>query len=141
MARIKGQEVSLQLTQDGTVLNAFSDIQSCEVEGQFEILSEGYLGEGSNRKDEVFMGVSGSLECHFGTKDALLFMRDLMDRATRRTAGTAVNLRTSLRFPDGDRLKIILPDLAFGAFPISFGGRSEYVRVTLNFEGSSVQFV
>lgn len=139
--RIKGQDTSVQITVDGSIQTALTAIRSLSIEPQFDLSSEGYLGEGTNRRDEVFNGVSGSLELHLETAEAVRFIRTILDRAQRRTPGTQVNIRTSLRYPNGNRQKVVLTDVYFSNMPLSFGSRTDYVTLSLSFECSGIQLI
>ena len=57
--RIKGQEVTVRFVQDGQVKAELNDIRSFEVGMQLEVLKEGYLGEFTDRRDDVYRGVTG----------------------------------------------------------------------------------
>lgn len=133
--RIKGQEVELMFVEDNVPLSTIQDIKSFEMEAQLEILKEGYLGETTDRRDSVYRGFSGKVEVHFESRDLLDFSRRLIDKARRRTPGARVNMKVTLVFPAGDRLRLILKDLAFGPVPLGFAGRTDYGTVSLTFEG------
>lgn len=134
--RIKGQETEVVLVENGEPLNTIRDIQSMDMEASLEILSEGYLGETTDRKDEKYNGYSGSLAMHFSNPDILDLTRRIIDRARRREPGLKINVKTTLQFPNGVRTRVMLKDCFFGAIPMSFGGRGEYGSITLPFEGS-----
>lgn len=134
--RIKGQEVEVRIVEGGALLETLTEIQSFDVTGILEILNEGYLGETTNRRDEVYSGFSGSMVLHYSNKDVLKFVRRIIDRARRRTAGVVINIKATLRFPSGDRAQVLLKDCFFGQIPMSFGARNAYGTVNLSFEGS-----
>lgn len=137
--RIKGQEVEAILIVDGTPQTTITDIKSCEISFQLDILSEGYLGETTDRKDSVFKGVRGSMELHFENADVFKLFKAVVDKARRRTPGTKINLKGTFNFPNGDRPRLVMPDVEFGAIPISFGSRADYGSVKLEFEASEAQ--
>ncbi len=134
--RIKGQEVSVIMVENGNPLNTIRDIQSLDIEAGLEILSEGYLGETSDRKDEKYNGYSGSIAMHFSNPDVLDLTRRIIDRARRREPGLKINIKSILQFPNGVRTRVMLKDCFFGAIPMSFGGRGEYGTITIPFEGT-----
>ena len=54
--RIKGQEVDILIVANGIPSTAITDVRSFSAEFQFEASSEGYLGEATNRRDDIFNG-------------------------------------------------------------------------------------
>lgn len=139
--RIKGQETEVLLIADGQIQDTIDAVQNFEIELQLEILKEGYLGEKSMRRDEIFNGVSGKMDLHFSDQTILKLAANIIQRAQRRTAGYQVNVKTTLNFPGGDRPRIVLPNVSFGALPINFGSRQDYGKATLNFETSTGRFL
>ena len=134
--RIKGQETEVIIVENGAPLNTIRDIQSMDMEASLEILTEGYLGETTDRKDEKYNGYSGNIAMHFSNPDILDLTRRIIDRARRREPGLKINIKTTLQFPNGIRTRVMLKDRFFGAIPMSFGGRGEYGNISLPFEGS-----
>lgn len=139
--RIKGQETTVIIVENGNPLNTIRDIQSMDMEAALEIISEGYLGETTLRKDEKYNGYSGSIGMHFSNPEILNLTRRIIDRARRRDPGLKINIQTTLQFPNGVRTRVILKDCFFGAIPMSFGGQGEYGSVTLPFEGSDFSVI
>lgn len=140
--RIKGQETVISVSGPQGNVGAIEAVQSAEFEHEIDILSEGYLGETAERKDEIFMGISGKLELHLPRRDYLAFVDQVIGRAQRRLPANLVfNITTTLTFPDGTIARVLYRDVAFGTSPLSIGGRSEYVSSTIAFEGSSVRFI
>lgn len=134
--RIKGQEVELLLVENNTPLTTIADVRSFEMAAQLELLREGYLGETTDRRDSVYRGYRGRMDVHFENRDILDFMRRLVDKARRRTPGARVNAKVTLAFPGGGRLRLLLKDLEFGEIPMSFGSRTDYGMISLDFEGA-----
>lgn len=139
--RIKGQEVSIQTTVNGERQQSINDIQNLEVEFQLELLREGYLGEKTDRRDEVFRGVRGKMDLHFETSDTFKTIVAIIARAQRREPGNTINVQATLRFPNGENTKVVMPDVFFGPIPMTFGSRTEYGKITLDFEGQDVQVI
>ena len=69
--RIKGQEVSLLITNAGELEDTLTDIQNFNMEYEFETKSQGYLGEKTNRQDSIFNGIKFDFEIHVHTQDVL----------------------------------------------------------------------
>lgn len=135
--RIKGQETEVLFVVDNAVESGFTDVQSFEMEQQTETLQEGYLGEKTDRYDEIMKGVSFSVGMHSSDATVLKFMETIRDRATRRTPGTQINIKTTLNFPSGERARVILTDCFFDPMGLNFGGRDEYGATTVSGKCSS----
>lgn len=110
-----------------------TDIQSFNAELQTEIKSQGYLGEKTNRKDEIFNGVKFDFEMHAHSPDFFDFQAAIIDRAKRTTPDVIFNISGIFSFPSGDVRKLILPDVKFGPMPINVPERGDYVK--MKFEG------
>jgi len=140
--RIRGQEVLISVTGPQGNITSIDAVQSFEAEHEIDILSEGYLGEVAERKDEIFMGISGKLELHIAKVEYLAFAQQVIDKAQRRIPATTVfNITATLSFPDGRVVRAIYRDVAFGTIPLSVGGREEYVSTSIEFQGSTVRFL
>lgn len=139
--RIKGQDVSVILTVNGVPQATLADVRSFEVSSQLEILREGYLGETTDRRDDIFRGVKGKIEFHFETPDIFTLTQTLIQRARQRSPGVKVNVKATLQFPNGTQKLVMVPDVYFGEIPVNFGSRSDYGMATLDFEASDIQFL
>jgi hypothetical protein len=137
--RIKGQEVEVILVVNNVPQATITDVKNFEATLKFEKKQEGYLGETSDRYDEVFMGIDGGAEFHFENQDLFTLFQSISDRARRRQPGTQVNVKATLSFPNGQRKRAIFPNVFFGNIPITFGGRTEYGNFKLDFSGSDYQ--
>ena len=69
--RIKGQETEISMVVDGVVMSATTTIRTLEIAAKTEIKEEGYLGETTNRYDEIFNGVRGHIDRHGAMTDLL----------------------------------------------------------------------
>jgi len=136
--RIKGQEVEVMLIVDGEVADTVTDVRSFEVAAKLELKEEGYLGEKTNRYDEIFNGVRGRMELHFENQDVFDVMQSIIDRAKRREPGTKINIKSTLNFPNGDRPRILIQDAFFGEMPFNFGSRGDYGTVGVEFSASDI---
>lgn len=133
--RIKGQEVSVVFVGPNGTEDAFAAVQSFEATTQMEILTEGYLGETSNRRDDIFNGLTGQVEMHIQSNDYAAFWKRVKDRAQRRSpADGQFNVTGVYRLPNGTRMRFQLIDVFFGEMPMNTGARGEYVSVTVPFE-------
>ena len=139
--RIKGQEVEVLLIVDGTVQDTITDVRSFEVAAKLETKEEGYLGEKTNRYDEIYNGVRGRLELHVENKDVFTLLQSIIDRAKRRTPGTQINIKATLNFPNGDRPRVLVANAFFGEIPINFGSRGDYGTVGLDFQAEDIRVI
>lgn len=134
--RIKGQEVEVSLIVDGEIAETTTDVRSFEFAYKLEQKEEAYLGEKTNRYDEIFNGMRGRLELHYENQDVFDIVKAIVDRAKRRTPGTQINIKATLNFPNGDKPRVLISDVFFGEVPFNFGSRSDYGAVTLDFQAS-----
>lgn len=139
--RIKGQEIEILLIVGGVVQDTITDIRSFEVAAKLAMTEEGYLGEKTNRYDEVFNGMRGRIELHFENKDVFDLLTSIVDRAKRRTPGTKINVKATLNFPNGDRPRFLISDVSFGEIPFNFAGRSEYGTMGLEFQAEDFDVI
>jgi hypothetical protein len=130
--RLKGQEVTVGFASPDGDVSGLDDVLSFEAELDMEILEEKYLGQTANSFDDIYNGVSGSVELHMQNVAYFEFTTKIQDRAERRTAagGTFTALAT-FNFPSGARVKLTFEDIFFGSLPLKVGSRSEYVTVTI----------
>jgi hypothetical protein len=136
--RIKGQEVAILITQDSQLQDTLTDIQNFNLEAQFEIKSQGYLGEKTNRKDEIYNGCKFDLELNLHKQDWFTFQNNIKNRAQRITPDTIFNITGVFSFPNGDTPTVLIPDVHFGPQPLNITSRGDYVKVKL--EGEADDF-
>ncbi len=137
--RLKGQEVEVILIVDGTVQDTITDVRSFEIAAKLEIKEEGYLGEKTNRYDEIFNGMRGRIEFHFENDDIFGLITSVVDRAKRRVPGVQINIKATFNFPNGDRPRVLVPNVSFGEIPINFGSRGDYGTMGLEFAAEDFQ--
>lgn len=142
--RAKGQDVRVTVTSPEGSVDVINEggIKSAEIVFKLKTLDEGYLGEKTNRKDDIFEGVSFSMEAHLTRPQYTDFVTSVVNRSTRRTPGEGVfNVLMSISMGTGLRRRIIVEDCFFGALPFTVGGRDEYVTVKIEGEASSGRFL
>lgn len=131
--RIKGQEVSILIVRDGALEAELVDIQNFNFEPDVEIKTQGYLGEKSNRTDDIYNGVKGDLELNLHDQDWFTFLQAVQDRAKRNTPDVKFNITAVLAFPNGQTPSVIIPDVKFGSFPHNVASRGDYVKVKISY--------
>ena len=129
------------MTQNGSTLQQLDSIQDSEFTPKFSTLQEGYLGETTDRFDDVFHGLSGSFTCHMTTGAVFDIVQSIIDRARRRTPGVVFNLKTTLQFPNGERRKVIFSDLFFSDLPVNLPKRDQYASIKFSWSCSSGRFI
>ncbi len=132
--RIKGQEVSVLITRDGALEDTLTDIIDFNVELEMEIKSQGFLGEKTNRKDDIFNGAKFDLTLQLHKQDWFNFSAAIVARAKRETPDVVFNITAVFSFPNGETPSRLLPDVKFGAIPINVTSRGDYVKVKLSGE-------
>lgn len=141
MQRIKGQELSMIFVVGGQPKASVTDFRNAEFEFMLDRTQEGYLGETSDRFDEILKGMHVTTDLHFENQDILGFIQAVIDRAARRNLNLKINLQATLNFPNGQRPKLYANDLFFGNIPMGFGGRAEYGSVKLDMACSAPRLV
>lgn len=136
--RIKGQEVNVLCTRDGALEDTLTDIQSFNLEAQFEIKNAGYLGEKTNRKDFIFNGGKFDLELHLHKQDYFKYFVAVMDKAQRNTPDVIFNITGVFAFPNGETPTLLLADVVFGPMPLNVTARGDYVKVKLEGEVETI---
>lgn len=132
--RIKGQEVTVSFTNPDGSQEGLEDVLSFEWEMDMEILRERMLGETADRFDDIFKGITGSMEIQLETQEYFRFQQRVQDRAERRTPATGVfNATASFQFPNGQRPRLTFENLFFGPLPNPVSGSAAYVTATINF--------
>lgn len=132
--RLKGQEISVIIVADSNVEDTFTNVKDFELEPESEIKVEGYLGEKTNRKDDIFNGVKGKLTLHLHDQAWFVFQQKIIARQKRDTPDLVFNISAVLAFPNGQTPTLIVPDVKFGATPLNISDRGSFVAVTLPFE-------
>ena len=134
MPRVIGQQIELMLIANGVVQYTITDVKSFDMTWLLEIIKQGYLGETTERRDEVYHGVKGKLSFNFENQQILALARSIIDRARTRVPGFKVNIKVTIRMSNGDTPLIVNPDVKFEDIPLTGGGRSELATIDLGFE-------
>ena len=127
--RVKGQEATIIITRAGVVEDTLTDIHNFGLTFKGELKRQGYLGEKTDRTDDVFHGVDFDFEMHTHTEDWLKFVTALINRQKRNDPTLVINIAVSLLYPDQDNPDIFIPDAKFGEIPMTIPNRADYVNV------------
>ncbi len=140
--RVKGEDTRLTFSTPTGPAEGLDLIESWEATLQLEIQRQGYIGEKSDRRDEIFKGCAGQCVVHMDSPGYLRFTQLVQDRAQRRTpASGKFNCTISLSYPDGTRARLTFEDLKFGDLPLRGPGRSDHVTGSITWECETVRRV
>ena len=126
--RIKGQEVTILIVSNGILQAELTDVQDFNCSLQLELVEQGYLGETTDRYDEVFKGAKFDMSMHHHSQDWVLFNNVLVARARRLAVNTVINVSAVFSFPNGDTPTWTWPDSYFGEIGVNLPGRAEYMK-------------
>lgn len=134
--RIRGQEAQIRLSRNAVVESTITAIKTFNIQWDFAILEEGYLGEKTMRKDDIFNGGSGAFDIDPESQELLLLIDFIRQRAQRRTAvnDSRVNSTVRLTFPNGDTPLVLLPDMKFDPANLTIPKRDSYVSSSFSYK-------
>lgn len=135
---IKGQEALFTLSGPDGLEESVDHVKDASFTFDMETLTEQYLGQVADQFDDIFRGVTVEITFDLASPKVFDLVTKAIDRAQRRTsANLKFSVVAALKFPSGERRRMLFPDLKFGEIPTSFGGRDEYGEVKLTLKGSS----
>lgn len=134
--RLKGQEVSIRIIQDGVVQTSIDSVSNFNDEVGLELKEDGFLGENVNRFDEILNGFGGDMEIQLTKANWVQLQLSIIDRAARRTPGVTFNVVRVDLFGNGDSLVFTYTDVKWGALPSSVASRGDFVKPKLMFKCS-----
>jgi hypothetical protein len=133
---IKGQDTVIQVIKGGSVEKSLTSVKDFSIQFDISILSTGYIGETTERKDEVFRGVSGKITVDWTDPNIVDFVDSLVKRARRELPYFSVNIMSTITDANGDAKRIIIPDAFFENPDANMTGRDAYMETTLTFQAS-----
>lgn len=139
--RVRGQEVSVQVVQNGKIVAELTDVKSFDVEFQLDVMKEGYLGEFTDRRDDMFKGISGKIEFHIENNAPFDFINAVVQRSQSRVKGTQFNVQSTINLPNGQVKRLLVNDIFFSNIPVNVSGRSDYVVYSLPYEAAEGKFL
>jgi hypothetical protein len=131
--RVKGQETVLTFISADGVETSFDNLKSSEITFERDILSEGYLGQTTEQKDDIFKGVTGKCEFHLAEPEIFDLVNRINEKTKRRLPGEVFEMVATYIFPDGRRRRIAINDPKFGSIPINNGSREDFVSISFDF--------
>ena len=139
--RVRGQEVSVQVVQNGKIVAELTDVKSFDVEFEMDVMKEGYLGEFTDRRDDMFKGISGKIEFHIENNAPFDFINVIVQRSQSRVKGTQFNVQSTINLPNGQVKRLLVNDIFFSNVPVNVSGRSDYVTYSLPYEAAEGKFL
>lgn len=136
---IKGQEVSILFVRASVLEDTLTGTTDFEFEPKIELKERGYLGEKSNRHDEIFNGSKFTGTIHIHTQDWFNYSLAIIQRAKRQTPDVVFNITSVMQFPNGDTPTVLLPDVHFGPQPHGVRARGDYL--TIKIEGAADDYL
>ena len=133
---IKGQDTVIQIIKGGSVVKSLTSVKDFSLQFDLNIISTGYVGETTERKDDIFKGVSGKITLDWTDPDVIDFADSLVKRSRREVPYFSVNILTTIVDPKGNYKRIVVPDAFFENVDANMGGRDQYMETTLNFQAS-----
>lgn len=129
--RIKGQETVINIVNNGVLETSLTSVMSFNDEDLLELKMQGYLGETSNRGDEIYNGTKFDLELHLSSQDWFTFKEAVLARARRTKPDLVFNVTNTWFFPNGDTPTVTYPDVNWGPIPTNVPSRGDYVKVKM----------
>lgn len=135
---IKGQETIFTMTSPNGLEETVDKIKDATFTFDMELVTEQYLGQVADEFDDIFRGVSVELTFNVRSPKVYDLVQAIVDRAQRRTAAsTQFSVGTRLTFPNGERRRLVFPNLKFAEIPTNIGARDEYAEAKFSMKGSS----
>lgn len=126
--RIKGQEVSIRVVNNGVLVASLDSISSFNEEMKSEIKEDGFLGESTNRFDDIHNGYGGDFEFQFRRSDWTDFQLAVQARQERRTPDVVFNVVRTDLYPDGTSTVFTYIDAKWGSMTSGAGSRADFVK-------------
>ena len=134
--RLRGQDVSIRILEDARPVTSIDSVASFNDNTKFEIKSDGFLGEVTERKDTILHGYGGDFEFQVHEARWLQFLLDVEAKAARVRLITFNVVRLD-SFANGSSAVITYKDVAWGEFGQGIGSRADYLKIKAPFECSA----
>ena len=134
--RLKGQDTQVRIISANKLLRTITAVSNLTLTVKTDIISKGYLGEGSERKDEIYKGIGFDMEFDPESNEGIILLGAIRDRASKRTAAAAIKIGVAcvLNFPNGQRPRVTIGDLKFSNPSLTLAGRDSYAGEKLSGE-------
>jgi|WetSurMetagenome_2_1015567.scaffolds.fasta_scaffold41277_5 hypothetical protein len=136
---IKGQEIIINIVADGQLEDELTAVVDENDAADIETIAKGYLGEKTDRHDDILNGYSGNFTLHIQKASWYVFRQKIENRAKRITPDMTFSISKTLQFANGDSPTIIFPDIKFGKIEESAGSRQDYLTIKMSFACDNCQ--
>lgn len=139
--RLRGDGMQLRVTAGGVIQRTWTAIENFTWTVFSEILQKGYAGETSDRYDTIYKGTGFDFNLDPEDASAFNLMQLIADRGARRGAAASqqLNIAFVANFPNGQRPRVIIPDISIADPSMGFANRDAYVGQKLNGKASKFQ--
>jgi hypothetical protein len=131
--RLLGQDVTVRLVRDGTVVSEIVAIGSFDDSVETEIKEENFLGRTASDYSDVFSGYKGNLEFQTARSGWTEFVEAIVARARREDPGIVFNIVRSDTYANGDSSIFVYHDVAWGPEATNIGARKDFAKHKLSF--------
>lgn len=141
--RARGQEVTVRLMKAQALIAEITAIKDHVIRFETSVVSEGYLGRTSNSHDDIFNGITGQMSVTHEGDDVIRLTKSAVDRAKRLTSPNQnqINSISTVKFPNGDRPRILVPDMKFNALEINASGRDAFVNTPISYAADDATII
>lgn len=135
--RLKGQEISIRVVQAGNVIETIDSVMNFDDSVDIEVRQDGFLGETTDRFDDVYKGHTGNFEIQVRRASWYRFVEAVIDKTTRRTPDVVFNVVRTDLYPNGDTMVKTYTDVHWGAIPTTVASKDDFVKAKLTFKCST----
>jgi len=135
VANIKGQETRVDIISAlmGVEPGLSGTVTSADFQDDIEGLSEGFLGGLTEKKDNIFTGVSGNIEALARSADVMGMKDRIKLAAQNRLPGEKFDLVLTFTFELGGTRRILISDAKISNFAITNASRKDYVKFKFDY--------
>lgn len=137
--RLKGQEISIRVLAGNPpeVLDTIDSISEFNDTTALKLLEDGFLGEVTNRFDEILDGFGGDFSMQTTSSGWIALEQAIIRRATREDPTLIFNIVKTDLYADGSSIIKVFTDVKWGEMPTKVGGRGEFAKISANFKCST----
>jgi hypothetical protein len=135
--RLKGQEISIRVIDDGVVDSTIDSVASFNDEAMLELKEDGFLGELVNRFDEIFNGFGGDMEIQLTKGNWIQLQLAIIERAQRKVLSRVFNVVRTDLFANGDTIIYTYSDVNWGPMTSTVASRADFAKVKMQFKCST----
>ncbi|RJO64870.1 MAG: hypothetical protein C4523_17710 [Myxococcales bacterium] len=108
---LRGDAVDISVEVNGQTKEVFTCAKSIDTTFNVDTEQVGYLGQSTDRTEEVFNGANATIELDQNTPEYLKLISFFVGRARQRLPGVKVNVSAKYTFPTGETQTVILQDV------------------------------